>query len=231
MMDEGRSGHDHDHGEDHGHGNSSFDERAATWDDEAKIERSRRVADAIVAATAPDPTTRLLEYGAGTALVTEALGERVGPVLLADTSAGMREVMESKIAEGRLRDARVVDLDLGADEVEIPEEQFDLIVTVLTMHHVMDLDRVLARFADLLAGDGRLCIVDLDAEDGSFHGEGFTGHHGFDRDALAEQLRAVGFDEVEMSDCGRLDRPDGSYSMFLAVAGGSGRNQVAGAVP
>src|SRR5690606_42045723 len=44
-----------------------FDEKAATWDDDpAKVERARVVADALRDAVPPGPTTRLLEYGAGT---------------------------------------------------------------------------------------------------------------------------------------------------------------------
>ncbi len=205
--------------DDHDHYNPNFDEKAATWDDPAKIERSRVVADAIVAAVAPDRSTRLLEYGAGTGLVTEALGDRVGPALLADSSAGMRDVMASKVADGRLRDARITDLDLASDGFKLPGERFDLIVTVMVMHHVTELDRVLGRFRALLAAGGHLCIADLDAEDGSFHGEGFAGHHGFDRGELAGRLRVAGFDVVEVSDCGRLERDDGSWPMFLAVAG------------
>ncbi len=214
--------HDHhDHGG-HDHGSSvyeaDFDRKAADWDDPAKVARAGLVADAIVGATSPTPATRLLEYGAGTGLVTEALGDRVGPALLADTSAGMREVMAKKVADGRIPDARVIDLDLTDADAELPDESFGLVVTVLTLHHVDELDRVLGRFAELLDHDGHLCVVDLDAEDGSFHGAGFAGHHGFDRRAFADRLRSSDFDDVTVSDCGELTRDDGTFSMFLAVA-------------
>ena len=214
----------HDHHDhvvhDHGPGayEADFDLKAADWDDPAKVARAHLVADAIVAATRPDPSVQLLEYGAGTGLVTEALGDRVGTALLADTSAGMREVMAGKIADGRIPNARIIDLDLADAEAELPDERFGLIVTVLTLHHVDELDRVLGRFAELLDHDGHLCVVDLDAEDGSFHGAGFAGHHGFDRRAFADRLRSSGFDDVTVSDCGELTRDDGTYSMFLAVA-------------
>lgn len=207
----------HEHQHDDGSYNADFDARAATWDDPAKMARARDVADAIVAATSPGRTTRVFEYGAGTGLVTEALGRRVGPALLADTSAGMREVMSTKVLDGRLHDARITDVDLGSTDAVLPDERFDLIVSVLTMHHVVELDRVIGNFSRLLAPGGRLCIVDLDAEDGRFHGEGFHGHHGFDRDEFSARLRSAGFDDVSISDCGRMERDDGVFSMFLAV--------------
>ena len=72
--------------------------------------------------------------------------------------------------------------------------------------------------AALLAPDGRLCIADLDHEDGSFHGEDFTGHHGFRRPELADQLAAAGFDEVTFGDCHEVLRHGVPYTLFLAVA-------------
>lgn len=208
--------HDHDH--DHDHAERYFDEMATTWDDEAKIARARMIADTITKAVSPTTATRVFEYGAGTGLVTEAFGDHIGPAMLADASEGMRNVMTSKIANGLLLDAQITDVDLAAEDVELPVERFDLVITVLTLHHIVEVDRVIRRFHELLLDGGQLCIVDLDAEDGSFHGEGFTGHHGFDRLELGERLTALGFDPVELTDCGSLTRDDGEYSMFLAVA-------------
>lgn len=196
---------------------TSFDERAATWDDPIKVERAGRVARTIGEAVALSPSTRLLEYGAGTGLVTQALQDRIGPVTLADTSTGMRAVMDEKVGTGALpRDARIWAVDLATDPP--PDERFDLIVTVLTLHHIPDLDPVLHAFAALLDDGGRLCIADLESEDGSFHGEGFHGHHGFVRTELAAQIEAAGFGPVEFRECGSVERPDGTYPMFLATA-------------
>ena len=73
---------------------TSFDERAATWDDDpAKVERARVVAAAIRSTLALQGSERLLEHGAGTGLLSEALGADVGSITMADTSAGMRQVM------------------------------------------------------------------------------------------------------------------------------------------
>lgn len=208
---------DHDHGHDETHGAAFFDEAAATWDEPAKVERAATVATAVAAAVPVGPATRLLEYGAGTGLVTEALRDHVGPVTLADASEGMRSVMADKVAAGSLpADARIWALDLATDPT--PDEQFDLIVTVMVLHHITDLDHVLAGFAALLAPGGHLCIVDLDHEDGSFHGDGFAGHHGFHRPTLAAQLVAAGFAEPAFSDCAQMVRDGVPYDLFLAVA-------------
>lgn len=196
---------------------SHFDSKAAGWDDDpAKVERARHVAEAVLAAVPVPQGASLLEYGAGTGLVTQALRERVGPVVLADNSAGMREVMVQKVASGALPHAEVWELDLEHDEV--PEVQCDLVVTALVLHHVRDLPRVLSGFAALLRPGGHVCIADLDREDGSFHQPDFDGHHGFDRSQLAEDLRRAGFVDVTISDCGTLEKEGRHYSYFLAAA-------------
>lgn len=209
----------HDHGHQHHGEGDPFDEKAATWDDDpAKVERAAVVARHVAAAVSPGPTTRLLEYGAGTGLVTQALADRVGPVTLADTSAGMRQVIEAKVSAGSLpSDARVWSLDLAAADPP-SGERFDLIVTVMVLHHIPELPVVLGRLAELLEPGGHLCIADLDREDGSFHGEGFGGHPGFDRDELAGQLRTAGFAEVAIDDCTTMVRDGATYSVFLATA-------------
>jgi len=194
----------------------SFDERAATWDDDPTMsERAERVGRAIRATISLDPSTRLLEYGAGTGLVTQALRDAVGPVTMADTSAGMRVVMQEKIAAGLIADARVWDVDLAV--ASPPDEQFDLVVTVMALHHIEALDTALDAFARLLVDGGHLCIADLEHEDGSFHDESFAGHHGFERAELASSLERAGFTNVSFQPCGTVDRNGQDYSMFLAT--------------
>jgi predicted TPR repeat methyltransferase len=194
-----------------------FDERAATWDDDAaKRERAQVVAGAIRDAVSLDASVRMLEYGAGTGLVTQALRDFVGPVTMADTSAGMREVMEKKIATGVIAGARVWNLDLATEPA--PAELFDLVVTVQTLHHIPDVESVLAAFAALLTEGGHLCIVDLEEEDGSFHGDGFAGHRGFNRAALESRLRDAGFTDVLFQRCHHVERDGVTYPLFLSIS-------------
>ncbi|MEZ5374672.1 MAG: class I SAM-dependent methyltransferase [Microthrixaceae bacterium] len=205
----------HDHGHEHSH-EHGFDERAATWDDPAKVKRAGTIAEVIAEAVPLRRDMRLLEYGAGTGLTTLALRDRVGPATLADSSQGMRDVMATKIESGELTDARIWDLDLATQPV--PDECFDLIVTVMTLHHIDDVPAVLRAFAELLDDDGYLCVADLEQEDGSFHGEGFVGHRGFDRSQLIDDLTAAGFEDVEMRECGDVERDSGTFPLFLASA-------------
>lgn len=199
---------------------TSFDDRARTWDDDpAKVERARAAAEAVRHAVPVDASTRLLEYGAGTGLVSQALASHVGSVTLADSSAGMREVMAEKVAAGDLpTDARVWDLDLATHAP--PDERFDLVVTVMTLHHVPELAPVLDGFAAVLEDEGHLCVVDLEEEGGDFHRshDDFHGHDGFSHEDLAGRLRAAGFEGIVFEPCGEVDKDGQTFPLFLAVA-------------
>jgi len=204
---------------------SSFDERARTWDDGSKAERARVVGGAIRRAVPLDSSTRLLEYGAGTGLVTQELADHVGSVTLADPSTGMRQMMEEKVAAGSLpAEARVWDLDLTTDPP--PQERFDLIVTVMVLHHVPRLSPVLSGFAAMLEEEGNLCVVDLEEEDGDFHRghDDFQGHDGFAHEDLAGRLQAAGFDDVRFEPCYEVEKDGQTFPLFLAVAHLAHRN-------
>lgn len=196
---------------------STFDERAATWDDDPnKRERTRRTAARLREFVQLDPQTRLLEYGAGTGLLAEQLRAHVGHVTLAEPSRGMRDVLEDKTSGGSLAGAEVLDLDLVRDPP--PDREFDLIVTLMVLHHIPDLTPVLGGFATLLADGGTLCVIDLDEEDGTFHSDGFDGHDGFAQAWLAEQLTEAGFTAPHFAPCGHTDKDGRSYGLFLAIS-------------
>ena len=198
-----------------------FDAKAQEWDnDPVKLERAAAVAAAIRNQVRLSPDLSALEYGCGTGLLSFALSRELGAITLADSSAGMLAVLREKIAASGADHLRPMRLDLTVDP--LPAERYDLIYTLMTLHHVSDVDRILRDFHALLRPDGALCIADLDREDGSFHGAGFDGHHGFEREALRDQLAQAGFGEIQFDTCYMMRKSQGEgareYPVFLAVA-------------
>lgn len=196
-----------------------FDSISSSYDDPEKQTRAREIADAIRAGAGLTGEERMLEYGAGTALVSQELAGDVGSVTLADSSAGMREVAQRKVSDGELpASTRIWSLDLT--EQGPPQESFDLVVTSLVLHHIQDLGPVLAGFRAMLAPGGQLAVADLDSEDGSFHAHlhDFDGHDGFDRAGLSEQLEQVGFSDVRVSDASTVVKHGTTFPVFLALA-------------
>jgi len=204
-----------------GGGRSDFDSRAKDWDDDpAKIERANAVAAAIVREVPLADSMRALEYGCGTGLLSFALRSRIGDVTLADVSDGMLAVAAEKVAAARDAHMHPRKIDLVADP--LPTERYDVIYSLMTLHHIPDTDAVLGKFRAVLAPGGFLCIADLDTEDGCFHGAGFDGHLGFDRDTLAAKAMRAGFRTVRFTTACEITKAvDGSmrtFPVFLMVA-------------
>ncbi len=202
-------------------GPTDFDARAAGWDaDPAKVDRARRVARTIVREV-PDLSRRsVLEYGAGTGLLGFTLAPHAASVTLADASTGMLDEARRKIGDGGSSKVRTLRLDLLHDPA--PPERHGVVCTLMTMHHVPDVDLVLRKFHEMLEPGGFLFVSDLDSEDGSFHGPGFEGHQGFDRDDLARRIAQAGFGPARFSAPFTVSKTAGGveriYPAFLAVA-------------
>lgn len=103
------------------------------------------------------------------------------------------------------------------------DESYDCIYTSMALHHVTELDTYLGYFVQILRPDGKLCIVDLTPDDGSFHGNfsNFDGHHGFDPSRLSEKLQVTGLQEeyksVFFTDVRRHNDRDVPYSLFILI--------------
>ena len=198
-----------------------FNERARDWDsDPAKVERARLVAGAMHSQVTFTPQMSALEYGCGTGLLSFALQDRLGQICLADSSPGMLAVLAQKISLGGLDNMTARLLDLVIDP--LPQERYDLIYSLMTLHHVADTDVILQRFHALLKQNGVVCIADLDQEDGSFHGADFEGHKGFNRQALQQALQKTGFQNIRFQTVTRVTRQvDGQpkdFPVFLCCA-------------
>jgi ubiquinone/menaquinone biosynthesis C-methylase UbiE len=197
----------------------TFDERAADWDTSRRIARAEEAARTIEAAIEIPPGCRTIEVGAGTGLLGLALRPRLGPLVLADTSDGMLAEAKRKIRDGRLDGVRALHFDLTTDDPP-PGTPFDLVMSLLLLHHVKDTRAALAGMHRLLAEGGQVAAIDLDTEDGSFHSPDAEGvhHHGFDRERLAGLARSVGFADVRVGDGQPIDDEGRAYPMFLLTA-------------
>lgn len=204
---------------------SYFDDQAEAWDDDpAKVRRAREVAAALRQRLPLRSDQRVLDVGGGTGMLSILLADAVGSVTVGDASAGMVAVAARRIEEAGLADrldARRLDLT----EDDVAPASYDGVWSMLALHHVAEVDRLLERVARCLRPGGFLAVVDLDRDpEGAFHRhvEDFHGHDGFDRAELAERLRGLGLTDVATDDIGcvrkDVDGQERSFSMFLATA-------------
>jgi 2-polyprenyl-3-methyl-5-hydroxy-6-metoxy-1,4-benzoquinol methylase len=194
---------------------SRFDERAREWDTPERVERAAAAAAAIREHVSLDRTMRVIDLGAGTGLLGFALADEVASVVLAEPSAGMLEVAREKAAAWTGANVSVAGFDLPGDPPA--GAPFDLAVSLLVLHHVEDTAAALHAVHDLLAPGGRIALLDLDAEDGSFHSEDAEGihHHGFDRGELLETAAAAGFADLASRIVMAIEQDGRPYPVFL----------------
>ncbi|MGD8574313.1 MAG: class I SAM-dependent methyltransferase [Gammaproteobacteria bacterium] len=209
-------------GADHSRANRErFDDIAASWDESPiRTEMARDVAEAILTAVSPSGNESALEFGCGTGLVTALLAPSLAHVLAVDNSPGMLEALEEKRARLALDNVSSQCLDLSR---HLPEGPFDLVFSSMTLHHIEDVAGLFVRLAGVLKPGGVIAVADLDAEDGSFHGDkpGIA-HNGFDRDDIRAWLESAGLEDVAFRTAHVVhkDRDGGAraYPVFLATA-------------
>lgn len=175
-----------------------FDKEANVYDQPHTVLRAQAVAEAIRRQVRLDRKMDVMDYGAGTGLVTLAIQPYVRSITAVDSSRGMLAVLREKTKARGITNVRTLFCDF--DEEGLSDVCFHLVISAMTLHHVRDVSSLLRRFHGLLRSDGVLAIADLDAEEGDFHPDK-TGvwHHGFEREWLKRQFEEAGFRSVEAS--------------------------------
>ena len=196
---------------------ATFDERAKEWDTPDRIERAAEVAAVIAEAVPLSGSERAIEVGAGTGLLGLRFAARLQELVLTDPSTGMLEVAAEKVRRERLSNVRTQQFDLTADTMPV---QFDLLISLLMLHHVEDTTAALAAMRALVATGGRIAVADLDTEDGSFHSAEAEGihHQGFDRGDLGRLAEAAGFVDVAFRTAATIEDEGRRYPLFLLTA-------------
>ena len=101
----------------------------------------------------------------------------------------------------------------------MPADRFDLTYSLLTLHHIQDVQNILAKFHDVLLPNGYLLVADLDKEDGSFHTDGSTDVHlGFDRKELQKMVEDAGFGNVTFSTAYEIKKKIGNEEKTFPVS-------------
>jgi 2-polyprenyl-3-methyl-5-hydroxy-6-metoxy-1,4-benzoquinol methylase len=200
-----------------------FNKEAAQWDaNPGRVKLAGEVAAAIIREIKPTREMEVLDFGCGTGLVTLKLQPLVKTITGVDSSEGMLNVLEGKIRAQGLSNihARFVDFEKGGRV----EGSYDLIVSSMTLHHVPDPAGLFTQWRGLLRTGGQVCFADLDAEDGSFHGDN-TGvfHLGFEREHLKKLLRDAGYRDIRDTTATTMvkeieGKGKREFSIFLIVA-------------
>ncbi len=162
-----------------------------------------------------DKEMAVMDFGAGTGLLTAHVAPRVKIIAAVDTSSAMLEKLVAKpefhgIVTAVCQDIMEHPLDL----------HYDLIISAMAMHHIEDTNDLFAAFAKHLCPGGRIALADLDKEDGTFHPPGSEGifHHGFAHDDLKTTIANNGFTDIRFHNAHTIVRQGKIFPVFLVTA-------------
>lgn len=193
-----------------------FKEKASDWDaNEMRAQLSSAIGASILEHAPLRDDMIVMDFGAGTGLLTSHVVPRVKSVDAVDTSESMLDKLVAKPElQGKVN---TVCQDITREPLD---SRYDLIISAMAMHHVEDTDQLFATFAEHLKSGGCVAIADLDKEDGTFHEPGSEGifHHGFARDDLEIVIKKNGFSDVRFYTAHIVKRNERDYPVFLVTA-------------
>lgn len=193
-----------------------FNEKAKDWDsNDLPRQLSAAIGSAILKNITFHEHMDVMDFGAGTGLISTHVAPLVNSIVALDTSTAMLDQLVAKPElHGKVE-------ALCQNIIDHPVDiKFDLIMSAMAMHHVEDTDKLIQRFAEHLKPGGRVALADLDREDGSFHPADTKGvfHSGFARDEFQALLEKHGFSDVHFVTAHTVVKEDKKYPIFLAIA-------------
>ena len=193
-----------------------FKERSNDYDANDMIKQlSSAIGSCIIENVKLNAQMHVLDFGAGTGLISSQIAPYVEKITAVDISQSM---LDKLIAKQESTDkVQTLCQDITVDPIG---KEYDLIMSAMAMHHVEDTDNLVKRFSDHLKSGAKIALADLDAEDGSFHPEGMEDvyHDGFERSEFQATLEKHGFKDINFETAHTINGETRPYPIFLALA-------------
>jgi predicted TPR repeat methyltransferase len=195
-----------------------FIDKARDWDKgSVRVQNAHKIANKIMAKIDLSGKEHIMDFGAGTGLLSEGIAPHIHKLTAIDFSAAMLEKFQQKSWPC---ETEVLNIDLIKANLDY---EFDGIISSMTMHHINQVDAMMNKLYSLLKKEGFIAIADLEKEDGTFHkNNAGVAHFGFDPAAFAEIMEKSGFRSVNTERVHMVRKEvDGSekeFPVFLAIA-------------
>ena len=193
-----------------------FTEKAKDWDkNEMVLQLSKATSSAILENIEFNEQMKVMDFGAGTGLITSQVAAHVGSIIAVDISQPMLDKLAEKI---NLNDkVQTVCQDITEQPLD---QKFDVIMSAMAMHHVKDTNLLIKTLAEHLNSGAKVALADLDSEDGTFHPADIEGvyHDGFDRKELKIIMEKNGFKDIQFITAHTVNKEAKSYPVFLVTA-------------
>jgi len=161
-----------------------FARNAARWDEIRSLYVAESdVEHAILEATGPGPFKRLVDLGTGAGRMLTLLAPRVEQALGLDLSQQMLNIARNHVSQAGLERCELRHGDIFG--TRLPDASADLVVVHQVLHYLSDPAAALREAGRIVAGDGKLIIVDFAPHSLEFLRE-------------QHQHRRLGFSDAEM---------------------------------
>jgi cyclopropane fatty-acyl-phospholipid synthase-like methyltransferase len=193
-----------------------FKERSKDYDANDMIKQlSSAIGSCIIENIELNAQMHVLDFGAGTGLISSQIAPYVEKITAVDISQSM---LDKLIAKQESTDkVQTLCQDITIEPIG---KEYDLIMSAMAMHHVEDTDNLIKRFSDHLKSGAKIALADLDEEDGSFHPKGMEDvyHDGFERSEFQATLEKHGFKDINFETAHTINGETRPYPIFLALA-------------
>jgi len=193
-----------------------FANKSKSWDMNSKrVQNAKSIANLIIENITLSSSMKVMDFGAGTGLLSYFIAPHVDTIVAVDNSPSMLEKFKEKSIDFASK-TEVLELDLSQNDIK---QKFDGIISSMTIHHLKDTKALFEKFYKMLNKDGFIAIADLDSENGTFHSDN-TGvfHFGFERKELEVIANKVGFKEIRFELANTIKKPHREFPVFLMLA-------------
>ena len=167
---------------------SRFDSAAKEWDNKpGRMEMAQKFADVVLKSIKRRSHKTALDFGCGTGNVSFYLQDKFISINLADSSQGMLDMVREKTEKAGIDHFKPLLIDIEKKE---HKGKYDVIYSLMALHHVRNVPKVISSLGKMLNKNGILIIGDLEKEDGNFHQypENLDVHYGFEKKKLERIL-------------------------------------------
>ncbi|WP_313800319.1 class I SAM-dependent methyltransferase [Cytobacillus sp.] len=172
--------------------NSVFEQMAKRYDTAERIELAKVIVKEVRRELRNSKEKSLIDYGAGTGLISLEISDLVDSILLIDSSKQMLDVAKAKISRMGKTNTKILYSDFTQ---ETPELKADVVLMSLVLLHIADTGNILQAMFNILNDGGKLIIIDFDKNEKINHPKV---HNGFSHEDLKKRLSEVGFKSIEI---------------------------------
>lgn len=194
-----------------------FKEVAKNWDTNEKAQRNKVFADAIKKYLTKDCTS-FIDFGCGTGLLSEYFAHNSTYLLGVDTTKEMLSLFDKKFEKFDQVESCTKNLEVE-DFSHMPSE-IGAVFSAMAFHHLNDPVVVLSKLKNVMSKNGKVFVIDLFKEDGSFHPDNDkmgVKHFGFDQEDVKRWSKELDLNLTHFEIVFNINKNERDYPIFMAV--------------